>query len=131
MKTGSDVAVETLDEGDVDVFFANSCTTEMWPVKSLTAVPRFRSALVLHETACSGACDGYARMRFLPSLNLLRMGPRLASASANHHSAKTARSPIIIAVGDMATWHATSDAPLRMDVRNAYSVDCPLLRLVS
>ena len=122
MKTGSDVVVETLAEAGVDVCFANPGTTEMWLVKSLVAEPRIRSVLVLHETVSSGACDGYARMRRIPSLCLLHMGPGLANAIANLHNAKRARSPIIVVVGDMATWHATSDAPLCMDIQGRNNV---------
>lgn len=117
METGSDVVIRALVEEGVEVCFANPGTTEMWFVKSLASTSAIRSVLALHETVCAGACDGYARMRRKPALCLLHMGPGLANALSNLHNAKRARSPIITLVGDMATWHADSDAPLCMDIQ--------------
>ena len=116
MPTGSDVIVDSLAEEGVEICFANPGTTEMWFVKSLAASKRIRPVLALHETVCAGACDGYARMRRRPALCLLHMGPGLANALANLHNAKRARSPVLVLVGDMASWHISSDAPLCMDI---------------
>ena len=121
-KTGSDVVVETLADAGVDVCFVNPGTTEMWLVKSLTAEPRVRSVLALHETVCSGACDGYARMRRKPAACLLHMGPGFANGIANFHNAKKARSPVVAIVGDVATWHSGVDVPLNMDIEGTAAV---------
>ena len=115
-KTGSDVVIQTLADAGIDVCFVNPGTTEMWLVKSLASEPRVRPVLALHETICSGACDGYARMRRKPAACLLHMGLGLANAMTNFHNAKKARSPIVAIVGDVATWHSEVDAPLSMDI---------------
>ena len=115
-KTGSDIVIEILAKAGVDVCFVNPGTTEMWLVKSLAAEPRVRSVLALHETICSGACDGYARMRGKPAACLLHMGPGFANGIANFHNAKKARSPIVAIIGNVATWHSEVDAPLSMDI---------------
>jgi acetolactate synthase-1/2/3 large subunit len=52
-----------------------------------------------------GACDGYARMARLPALALLHLGPGLGNGLCNLHNARRAGSPIVVMVGDMATWH--------------------------
>ena len=116
VKTGSDVVVETLADAGIDVCFVNPGTTEMWLVKSIASESRVRSVLALHETVCSGACDGYARLRRKPAACLLHMGPGLANAISNFHNAKKARSPVVVITGDVATWHSEADVPLSMDI---------------
>ena len=40
----------------------------------------------------------------------------LANGVANLHNARRAGSPVVNVVGDMASWHVGSDAPLVMDI---------------
>jgi acetolactate synthase-1/2/3 large subunit len=91
-------------------------TSEMHFVAALDSVPGVRAVLGLHETVCSGAADGYARMARRPALALLHLGPGLANALANLHNARRAGSPLVALVGDMATWHKGADALLDSDV---------------
>lgn len=94
---------------------------------------RIRPVLCLHETVCAGAADGYARMMIPirgdakedsgfnknfrePGCVLLHLGPGLANALANLHNARRASVPLLVLVGDMATWHRGSDAPLEMNI---------------
>ena len=85
-------------------------------VSALDTVWGVRAVLGLHETVCSGAADGYARMSRKPALTLLHLGPGLANALANFHNARRAGSPVLNIVGDMATWHKEADALLNMDI---------------
>jgi acetolactate synthase I/II/III large subunit len=55
-----------------------------------------------------GACDGYARISRRPAMALLHLGPGLANGLCNLHNARRARSPILVLVGDHATWHASA-----------------------
>jgi thiamine pyrophosphate-dependent acetolactate synthase large subunit-like protein len=47
----------------VEVCVANPGTTEMWLVGALDKTPAIRPVLGLHETVCTGAADGYGRMK--------------------------------------------------------------------
>lgn len=85
-------------------------------VSALDTVWGIRSVLGLHETVCSGAADGYARMSRKPALTLLHLGPGLANAMSNFHNMHRSGSPVLNLVGDMATWHKEADALLNMDV---------------
>lgn len=85
-------------------------------VSAMDSVPGIRAVLGLHETVCSGAADGYARMARKPALTLLHLGPGLANGLANFHNARRSGSPIVSLVGEMATWHKQSDPLLNMDV---------------
>lgn len=112
--------VETMASQGICVCFANPGTTEMWLVGALASQDtHIRSILCLHETVCSGACDGYARMARKPALCLLHLGVGLVNGLANLHNAKRARSPVLVLVGEMATWHRPTDAPLCMDIQAA------------
>jgi len=115
-QTGAVACVKALQSAGVDVCFANPGTTEMFIVAGLDATPGVRAVLGLHETVCSGAADGYGRMARKPAATLLHLGPGLANSLANLHNARRARSPVVNLVGDMASWHASSDAPLCMDI---------------
>jgi hypothetical protein len=53
----------------------------------------------------AGACDGYARIARQPALALLHLGPGLGNGLCNLHNARRAGSPVVVMVGDMATWH--------------------------
>ncbi len=102
--------------GGVEVCFANPGTTELPLVRALDAVPGIRPVLGLFEGVCTGAADGWGRLRGAPALTLLHLGPGLANGLANLHNARRARTPVVNLVGDMATWHRAADAPLTSDI---------------
>ena len=114
--TGAEAVLQTAAAAGIEVCFANPGTTEMALVHALDRVPSVRAVLGLFEGVCSGAADGYARMSGRPALTVLHLGPGLANALANLHNARRARSPVVNLVGDQATWHRDSDAPLTSDI---------------
>src|SRR5262249_45885933 len=113
---GAESLVATARAAGIELCFANPGTTEMPLVTALDAVGGVRSVLGLFEGVCTGAADGYARMAGSPALVLLHLGPGLANGLANLHNAKRARSPVVVVVGDHASWHLAADAPLASDV---------------
>lgn len=127
-ENGACTVVRTLLRGGVDTMFANPGTTEMLVVDALDRVmleddegssvtaKSMRGVLCLHETVCSGAADGYGRMKGRPACTLLHLGVGLANATANLHNARRACTPVINVVGDMATWHVASDPLLASDI---------------
>lgn len=62
---------------------------------------KIRPVLGLHETVCTGAADGYARMTQRPSLVLLHLGPGLSNGLANLHNARRSGSPIVVIIGGL------------------------------
>jgi len=94
----------------------NPGTSEMQFVAALDRVEGMRSVLCLFEGVCSGAADGYARMRRRPAATLLHLGPGLGNALANLHNARKARSPVVNVVGQHSTQHLRYDAPLTADI---------------
>jgi len=115
-ETGSEVLTRVLLDAGIDVCFANPGTTEMHLVDALSADERVRCILGLHETVCTGAADGYGRMKGHSACTLLHLGPGLANGVANLHNARRASTPILNIIGDMAVWHAHADAALSMDI---------------
>jgi acetolactate synthase I/II/III large subunit len=113
---GAQALIGTLVDGGVDVCFANPGTSEMHFVAALDAVPRMRGVLTLFEGVATGAADGYARMAGRPAAVLLHLGPGLGNGLANLHNARRARVPIVVIVGDHATYHKKYDAPLESDI---------------
>ena len=114
---GAQSLLETLVGADIDVCFMNPGTSEMHFVAALDAVPRMRSILGLFEGVVTGAADGYARMTGRPAVNLLHLGPGLTNSLANVHNARRAYSPMLLIVGDHATYHKRFDAPLTSDIQ--------------
>ena len=113
---GAESLVRTLVAGGVDVCFTNPGTSEMHFVAALDAVPRMRGVLALFEGVATGAADGYARIAGSPAAVLLHLGPGLANGLANLHNARRARVPMVVVVGDHATYHKKFDAPLESDI---------------
>lgn len=113
---GARALINALVDGGVDVCFANPGTSEMHFVAALDAVPRMRGVLALFEGVATGAADGYARIAGRPAAVLLHLGPGLANGLANLHNARRARVPIVVVVGDHATYHKKFDAPLESDI---------------
>jgi acetolactate synthase-1/2/3 large subunit len=113
---GARALITMLVGGGVDVCFANPGTSEMHFVAALDAVPEMRGVLTLFEGVATGAADGYARIAGKPAAVLLHLGPGLGNGLANLHNAKRARVPMIVVVGDHATYHKQYDAPLESDI---------------
>jgi acetolactate synthase-1/2/3 large subunit len=115
---GAEHLLRTAAAAGVDVCFANPGTTELALVNALDAVPSLRAVLAQFEGVCSGAADGYGRMRDLPALALFHLGPGFANGIANLHNARRAATPVVSLVGDHATWHRGADAPLASDIES-------------
>ncbi|MFP1154753.1 acetolactate synthase large subunit [Mycobacterium sherrisii] len=113
---GAQALINTLVDGGVDVCFANPGTSEMHFVAALDAVSQMRGVLALFEGVATGAADGYARMADRPAAVLLHLGPGLGNGLANLHNARRARVPMVVVVGDHATYHKKYDAPLESDI---------------
>jgi len=113
---GAQALINTLVDGGVDVCFANPGTSEMHFVAALDTVPQMRGVLTLFEGTATGAADGYARIAGRPAAVLLHLGPGLGNGLANLHNARRARVPMVVVVGDHATYHKKYDAPLESDI---------------
>src|ERR1700760_2010044 len=85
-------------------------------VAALDAVPRMRGVLTLFEGVATGAADGYARIADRPAAVLLHLGPGFGNGLANLHNARRANVPMVVVVGDHATYHKKYDAPLESDI---------------
>ena len=109
---GAESLIQTALGAGVDTCFTNPGTTEMQLVGALDSVPGVRAVLGLFEGVCTGAADGYGRMLDRPALTLLHLGPGFANGIANLHNARRAYTPIVNLIGDQASWHRASDAPL-------------------
>ena len=113
---GAHALIRTLAGSGVDVCFSNPGTSEMHFVAALDAVPQMRGVLCLFEGVATGAADGYGRMAGRPAAALLHLGPGLANGLANLHNARRAGTPLLVVVGDHATYHKRYDAPLESDI---------------
>ena len=109
---GAQALINTLVDGGVDVCFANPGTSEMHFVAALDTVPRMRGVLTLFEGVATGAADGYARIAGRPAAVLLHLGPGLGNGLANLHNARRARVPMVVVVGDHATYHKKVRCPI-------------------
>ena len=108
--------MHTLVANRVDTCFANPGTSEMHFVAALDNVDGLRCVLCLFEGVVTGAADGYYRMADRPAATLLHLGPGLANGVANLHNAKKAGSGIVNIVGEHASYHIRSNAPLTADI---------------
>lgn len=113
---GAQALITTLVDGGVDVCFANPGTSEMHFVSALDSCAQMRCVLTLFEGVATGAADGYARIANRPAAVLLHLGPGLGNGLANLHNARRARVPMVVVVGDHATYHKRYDAPLESDI---------------
>jgi acetolactate synthase I/II/III large subunit len=113
---GAECLLRTLVAHGVDTCFMNPGTSEMQFVAALDRERQMRGVLCLFEGVCSGAADGYARMRRHPAATLLHLGPGLGNALANLHNARKAFSPVVNIVGEHTTSHLEHDAPLSADI---------------
>ncbi len=122
---GAESLIRSLVAAGVEVCFANPGTSEMHLVQAIDKVPEMRGVLALFEGVCTGAADGYGRMRGSPATTLLHLGPGLANGIANLHNARRASSPLINLIGNHALYHVEHDAPLTSDIDTlAKNVSC-------
>lgn len=110
--------LQTAVSAGVEICFANPGTTEMAWVSALDQISGLRPVLCLFEGVCTGAADGYGRMKGAPALTLLHLGPGFANGIANLHNARRARTPVVNLIGDHATRHQDADAPLASDIES-------------
>ena len=113
---GAESVIRTLIAHGVDTCFANPGTSEMHLVQAIDAVPETCAILCLFEGVCTGAADGYGRMKGLPATTLLHLGAGLGNGIANLHNCRRAGTPLINVVGDHAIHHVAYDAPLTSDI---------------
>ena len=108
---GAEIMVKTALAAGIEICFSNPGTTELPLVAALDSMPGMRAVLGLFEGVCTGAADGYGRMRDKPAMTLLHLGPGLSNGLANLHNAKRAQTPVFNVIGEHASWHRASDAP--------------------
>ena len=113
---GAQSVIRTLLAHGVDTCFANPGTSEMHLVQAIDAVPETRAVLCLFEGVCTGAADGFGRMKGLPATTLLHLGAGLGNGIANLHNCRRAATPLVNIVGDHAVHHVAYDAPLTSDI---------------
>jgi len=113
---GAEALIRGFVSAGVNVCFANPGTSEMHMVQAIDGIDDMRAVLCLFEGVCSGAADGYGRMKGAPAMTLLHLGAGLGNAIANLHNARRASTPVINLVGDHAGYHITFDAPLTADI---------------
>ncbi|OPY10820.1 MAG: putative acetolactate synthase large subunit IlvX [Syntrophaceae bacterium PtaB.Bin038] len=115
---GAEALLKTIETAGIDACFANAGTTEMPMILAFDSITGIRPMLGLFEGVCSGAADGYGRLKEKPALCLLHLGPGLANGIANLHNARRARTPLLNVIGEHASWHVDADAPLAMDIES-------------
>ena len=113
---GAESVVRTLLAHGVDTCFANPGTSEMHLVQAIDGVPESRAVLCLFEGVCTGAADGFGRMKGVPASTLLHLGAGLGNGIANLHNCRRAATPLVNVVGDHAIHHVAYDAPLTSDI---------------
>ena len=113
---GAESLMRAAAQAGFELCLANPGTTEMHLVEALDATPQIRPVLGLFEGVCTGAADGYARIARKPAMVLLHLAPGLANGLANLHNARRAGTPMVIAIGEHASWHRPFDPPLAGDI---------------
>ena len=113
---GAESVIRTLIAHGVDTCFANPGTSEMHLVQAIDAVEESRAILCLFEGVCTGAADGYGRMKGVPGTTLLHLGAGLGNGIANLHNCRRAGTPLVNIIGDHAIHHVAYDAPLTSDI---------------
>jgi len=114
--TGAEMIFKTAAQAGVEICFANPGTTELGFVAALDTVKEIRPVLGLFEGVCTGAADGYGRVKQKPAMTLLHLGPGFANGIANLHNARRAKSPVLNIIGEHTTWIRPYDPPLNMDI---------------
>ncbi|HPE07409.1 MAG TPA: thiamine pyrophosphate-binding protein, partial [Smithellaceae bacterium] len=114
--TGAEMIFKTAAAAGVEICFANPGTTELALVAALDTVKSVRPVLGLFEGVCTGAADGYGRIKQKPAMTVLHLGPGFANGIANLHNARRARTPLLNIIGEHTTWIRPYDPPLNMDI---------------
>ena len=114
--TGAEMILKTAADAGVEICFANPGTTELPLVAAFDTVKNIRPVLGLFEGVCTGAADGYGRIKQKPAMTVLHLGPGFANGIANLHNARRARSPVLNIIGEHTTWIRPYDPPLNMDI---------------
>lgn len=114
--TGAEMIFKTAADAGVEICFANPGTTELALVAALDTVKSVRPVLGLFEGVCTGAADGYGRIKQKPAMTVLHLGPGFANGIANLHNARRARTPVLNIIGEHTTWIRPYDPPLNMDI---------------
>jgi acetolactate synthase-1/2/3 large subunit len=113
---GAESIMRTAKKAGIEVCFVNFGTTEMPLALAFDTEPGIKPVLGLFEGVCTGAADGFGRMKDKPAMTLLHLGPGFANGIANLHNAKRAHSPILNLIGEHTTQHVTLDPPLAMNI---------------
>ena len=113
---GAHTLIRSLTDAGVEVCLANPGTSEMHMVEAIDGTPALRPVLCLFEGVCTGAADGYGRMRGAPAMTLLHLGAGLGNGIANLHNARRAGTPLVNVIGEHAVHHVPYDAPLTADI---------------
>ncbi len=113
---GAELLLKTAVVAGIEVCFANAGTTELPIVAAFDSTPGIHPVMGLFEGVCTGAADGYGRVKGKPAMTLLHLGPGLANGIANLHNARRAGIPLINIIGEHTTWHRAADPPLAMDI---------------
>ena len=113
---GALALLKTAAAAGIEICFANPGTTETPLVVALDHMAGIKAVLGVFEGVCTGAADGYGRMKGSPAMTLLHLGPGFANGIANLHNARRAGTPLVNVIGEHATWHRPADAPLAMDI---------------
>lgn len=113
---GAELLLKTAVTAGIELCFANAGTTELPVVAAFDSTTAIRPIMGLFEGVCTGAADGYGRVKGKPAVTLLHLGPGFANGIANLHNARRARAPLVNIIGDHATWHRAADPPLAMDI---------------
>jgi acetolactate synthase-1/2/3 large subunit len=113
---GAEALIKTAVDCGIEICFANPGTTELPMVVALDRIAGIKAVLGLFEGVCTGAADGFGRMKGKPAMTLLHLGPGLGNGIANLHNARRAHTPLVNIIGEHATWHRPMDPPLAMDI---------------
>jgi acetolactate synthase-1/2/3 large subunit len=113
---GAEALIKTAVDCGIEICFANPGTTELPLVAALDRIAGIKAVLGLFEGVCTGAADGFGRMKGKPAMTLLHLGPGLGNGIANLHNARRAQTPIVNIIGEHAFWHRPMDPPLAMDI---------------
>jgi len=113
---GAQWLVKAAVASGIEYCFANPGTTEIPLVAALAGEPSLKPVLSLFEGVCTGAADGYGRIKGRPAMTLTHLGPGFANGIANLHNARRANTPIVNVIGDHAAWHVNYDPPLASDI---------------
>src|SRR5512146_2464229 len=96
---GAELIMKTAKKAGIEVCFTNFGTSEMSLALAFDSAPGVRPVLGLFEGVCTGAADGWGRMKDKPAMTLLHLGLGLSNGLANLHNARRAGTPIFNVLG--------------------------------